>query len=231
MNEEHKLVRMIVTMGHSVRDKANIKVRQPLSLVQVALPTNLNKKVILDQKDVICEELNVKDLEILKDAQELIVQIVKPNARVLGPKYGKEVQEIIKLAKSGNFEVSEDGTVKIGDYVLSGDEVEVGFEGKEGYDVASKDGVSVVLDTTITEDLKHEGYARDIVRSIQDLRKDAGYNVDDRIYIFIQAEEAVGKGPAPPLSERLGSPDRSQATSKGYGPGAGPGTSWCRNPP
>ena len=69
----------------------------------------------------------------------------------------------------------------------------MGFQGKEGYDVASNEGVSVVLDTSITDDLRHEGYARDIVRTIQDLRKEAGYNVDDRIYIFIEAEEEIGK--------------------------------------
>lgn len=188
VNQENQLIRTIVTMGHSVRDKANIKVRQPLALVQLALPANVSKKSVLDQKEVILEELNVKELELLKDAQDVITRIVIPNARVLGPKYGANVQEIIKKAKAGDFEVDENGSVKIGEYTLSGDEVEVGFQGKEGYDVASMDGVSVVLDTTVTDELQKEGHARDIVRQIQDLRKEAGYNVDDRIYILVQTD-------------------------------------------
>lgn len=188
VNRENQLVRTIVAMGHAVRDKANIKVRQPLGLVQVALPENVPEKTIIDQREVIMEELNVKNLEILKNAEEVIKRIVKPNARVLGPKYGSKVQEIIRMAKAGEFEVNEDGGVKIGDFVLTGEEAEVGFEGREGFDVASDNGISVVLDTVVTDELKKEGRARDIVRTVQDMRKEAGYNVDDRIYVFIKAE-------------------------------------------
>ncbi len=192
LNEENQLIRQIVTLGHGVRDAANIKVRQPLAKVQLGLPANVDHGMIQAQKDVILEELNVKDLEILTDAGEFVKQVCMPNARVLGPKYGKEVQSIIQMAKAGDFEVMEDGSVKIGEYELSGDEVEVGFHGKEGFDVASAGGVSVVLDTTITDELKQEGHAREIVRRIQDLRKEADYNVDDRIYVYVEAAEPIG---------------------------------------
>ncbi|MCA9374207.1 isoleucine--tRNA ligase [Candidatus Peregrinibacteria bacterium] len=191
LNEENQLIRQIVTLGHGVRDAANIKVRQPLAKVQLGLPANVDHGMIQAQKDVILEELNVKDLEILTDAGEFVKQVCMPNARVLGPKYGKEVQSIIQMAKAGDFDVQEDGSVKIGDYELSGDEVEVGFHGKEGFDVASAGGVSVVLDTTITDELKQEGHAREIVRRIQDLRKEADYNVDDRIYVYVEAAEPI----------------------------------------
>ena len=192
LNREHQLIRQIVTLGHGVRDKANIKVRQPLAKVQLGLPANVDQSMIEAQKDVILEELNVKGLEILSDAGEFVKQVVMPNARALGPKYGKEVQQIIQKAKAGEFEVLDSGVVKIGDYELSGDEVEVGFHGKEGFDVASGGGVSVVLDTTLTDELKQEGHAREIVRRIQDLRKEADYNVDDRIYVFVKAAEPIG---------------------------------------
>ncbi|MEZ4087014.1 MAG: isoleucine--tRNA ligase [Candidatus Gracilibacteria bacterium] len=191
LNEENQLIRQIVTLGHGVRDAANIKVRQPLAKVQLGLPANVDHGMIQAQKDVILEELNVKDLEILTDAGEFVKQVCMPNARVLGPKYGKEVQSIIQMAKAGDFEVMDDGSVKIGDYELSGDEVEVGFHGKEGFDVASAGGVSVVLDTTITDELKQEGHAREIVRRIQDLRKEADYNVDDRIYVYVEVAEPI----------------------------------------
>jgi isoleucyl-tRNA synthetase len=193
LNEENRLVRQIVTLGHAVRDKANIKVRQPLASAQVGLPANMDEKIVLLQKEVICEELNVKDLKILNDVGEYVKRVVTPNAKVLGPRYGKDVQQIISKAKAGEFEVLEDGTVKVGDVVLSPEEFEMGYQGKPGFDVASADGISVILDTNIDEGLRQEGFAREIVRMIQDLRKDADYKVDDRIYILVEAAHPIDK--------------------------------------
>lgn len=191
LNEENKLIRNIVTLGHAVRDKADLKVRQPLRLMQIGLPSNFNEKTILGQKEVICEELNVKDLKILKDTREYVQKVVLPKAKILGPKYGKDVQEILQKAKAGEYEILKNGTVKIGRHELEAEEVEIGFQGKAGFDVASSGGISVILDTTITQELKNEGLAREIIRYIQDLRKEAAYQVSDRIYIFVQTEEPV----------------------------------------
>ncbi len=191
LNRENQLVREIVTLGHAVRDKANIKVRQPLSLVQIGLPATINAKEILVQKDVIIEELNVKELKILKDAEKYVTKIALPKAKILGPKYGGAVQEIIKMAKAGEFEVLENGQVKIGQYILEADEVEIGFQAVPGYDVASQNGISVILDTTITPELRQEGYAREIVRLVQELRKETCYNVSDRIYLYIHAPKPI----------------------------------------
>jgi len=191
LNTENHLVRQVVTLGHAVRDKANIKVRQPLNLVQVGLPANVDEKMILAQKDVICEELNVKDMAIIRDVADYVKRVVTPNAKVLGPRYGKDVQEIIKKAKSGEFEVNDDGTVKVAGFVLGEGEFEMGFMGRQGFDVASEAGISVVLDTKISEELKLEGQAREIVRMIQDLRKDADYQVDDRIYVLVRTDSAL----------------------------------------
>jgi len=192
LNEETATVRKIVALGHAVRDKANIKVRQPLGLVRIGLPARIDVQLVLAQKDVICEELNVKNLEILKDVQDIVKHVVMPNARVLGPKYGKDVQTIIQKAKAGEFTVEDGGKVRIGEFILESEEVQIGFQGQAGFDVASADGVSVVLDTTVTEELKHEGFAREVVRFVQDLRKEADYKVDDRIYVLIAAEGEIG---------------------------------------
>jgi isoleucyl-tRNA synthetase len=191
LNRENFVVRQVVTLGHAVRDKANIKVRQPLALVQIGLPANLDSKIVEAQKAVICEELNVKELSVLKDADEFVTRVMIPNAKVLGPIYGGKVQEIIKKSKAGEFTVGSDGTVSVADVVLTEGQFEMGFQGKPGFDVASADGISVVLDTTITDELKNEGYAREIIRVIQDLRKDADYKVDDRIYIYVEAAEPI----------------------------------------
>jgi len=122
--------------------------------------------------------------------------MVVPNSRVLGPKYGAEVQKIIQLIKSGDYDVLESGGVRVGDYLLEEDEVDIGFKGKDGgYDLESEGGVVVALDTVVTPELKNEGYARDIVRHIQEMRKECDYQVDDHILVLIDAggelEEAV----------------------------------------
>ena len=191
LNKEMAAVRKIVNLGHSVRGKARIKVRQPLQKVQIALPRGIQKKWIKDQTAVILEELNVKELEIVDEVGDIIEQTVMPNARVLGPKYGKEVQQIIQQAKSGKFTLQAGGKVKVGKYVLEANEVEVGFRGKEGYDVESEDGVVVILDTNVTKGLVREGYAREIVRYIQEMRKEADFNVSDRIYLLVRAEGEI----------------------------------------
>jgi len=189
LNKEMAAIRKIVSLGLAVRGKAKIKVRQPLALLQVALPRGVQKKWITAQKSVILEELNVKALEILDEAGKSIQRYVLPNARVLGPKYGKDVQVIINDAKAGKFEILDDGRVKVGKFVLEASEAEVGYKGQEGYDVESQDGVVVILDTHVTEDLVLEGYAREIVRSIQDMRKEVNYNVSDRIDMSVIVQD------------------------------------------
>jgi isoleucyl-tRNA synthetase len=191
LNEEIRMVRMIVRLGHSVRARAKVKVRQPLAKVDIALPEGVSAKMVESQKDVILEELNVKELEFIKEAGDVVETYVSPNAKVLGPKYGGDVQKIIQMAKSGEFEMMEDGKVKVGEFMLEDSEVEIGFKGKEGFDVESEDGMVVVLDTNITDELKKEGYARDVVRTIQEMRKEAGYQVDDKIYVMVEADGAV----------------------------------------
>jgi isoleucyl-tRNA synthetase len=188
LNKEIHLVRLIVNLGHSVRAKAKIKVRQPLAKVGVALPEAIDPSLVEAQKDVILEELNVKELELIKEAGDIIEEQVSPNAKLLGPKYGKDVQHIIKTVKEGDFEILEDGRVKVGPFTLEKDEIEIGFKGKEGYDAEGAEGVVVALDTNISDDLKKEGYARDVVRVIQEMRKEADYQVDDRIDIMVKTE-------------------------------------------
>ncbi|MBD3270189.1 isoleucine--tRNA ligase [Candidatus Peregrinibacteria bacterium] len=196
LNIKTNVIRTIVTLGHSVRDKAKIKVRQPLSKVRIALPDNIDKSIINIYREIIAEELNVKEVEYLNDIQGIVSVVVMPNAKVLGPKYGKDVQEIIRKAKNGEFEIVDE-KIKIGDYELLEGEYEIGYESEAGVDAENLNGITVILDTEVTEELMMEGFARDIVRTIQELRKDADYNVSDRIILNIRAEgkieEAVTK--------------------------------------
>ncbi|KKU78786.1 MAG: Isoleucine-tRNA ligase, partial [Candidatus Peregrinibacteria bacterium GW2011_GWA2_47_7] len=191
LNKEVRLVRTIVTLGHAVRSKKNIKVRQPLGCLFIALPKGIDARIITEYKDVIAEELNVKKVEIVENPERFAHHVFKPNAQVLGPKYGAAVQDIIRSAREGNFSLTRSGKIKIGDVELSPDEGTLGYEGKAGYDVESSEGIVVALDTEITDELRYEGYAREIVRHIQEMRKEAGYKVSDRIYAFIKTPAGI----------------------------------------
>lgn len=202
LNEEMALVRRIVSLGHTMRSRIKIKVRQPLSLAKVALPEGIDFRRIESEKEVILEELNVKELEFLVDGGEIVERQVKVDASLLGPKYGADVQKIIAAVKNGDFEVLEQGRVKcngvyaggeIKELFLEADEVFVGYKAKDGFDAESDGGVVITFDATITDDLLKEGYAREIVRCIQDMRKEADYNVDDRIFVLIDASGALSE--------------------------------------
>lgn len=195
LDEEIGLARRVVNLGHAIRAGKKIRVRQPLATVTIGLPKSVNPEVVLLQKDVILEELNVKNLEILKDAGQVAEYVAVPNSKLLGPKYGKDVQKIIQEAKAGNFEVQEDHSIKVAGFTLLPEEIELAFKGKEGFDVESEEGVVVALDTEVTDTLYQEGLMREVVRLVQDLRKEAGYEVSDRIQLQIKTqgklEEAV----------------------------------------
>ncbi|MBD3327729.1 isoleucine--tRNA ligase [Candidatus Peregrinibacteria bacterium] len=184
----NRLVRDIVTLGHAVRDKAEIKVRQPLLSAKVAVE---NLDDVKKYESIIKDELNVKELEFIKDAEGIVKPIIKPNARILGPIYGRDVQKIISAAREGSFEIKKDGKVNIAGFVLEEGQYEPGYECEEGISAESKGGLTVILDTEVTADLKNEGYVRDIVRFIQELRKEADYKVSDRIIVNILADKEI----------------------------------------
>ncbi len=190
LNEEMALVRKVVNLGHSLRARLKLKVRQPLAKVSVALPEGVSGEVLLREREVVLEELNVKEMEVLSDSTGLVSVVVKANAPILGPKYGADVQKIIGALREGNF-VYEDGKVRVLDFVLEGEEIEVGFVGKDGVSAESDGGVVVILDTELTAELLLEGQARDLVRYIQDLRKEADYQVDQRIVVMIAGFDDV----------------------------------------
>ncbi len=185
LQEEMFMAKTIVSLGLAARAKAKMKVRQPLSKIQIALGDQYDPKLLDDQLEIIKEELNVKKVELIKDPKELATVIAKPNAKLLGPKYGKDVQKIIIEAKLGKFEKLDNGNLKVLDFELTPDEMEIAYLGKDGANVETESGILVALNTNLTPELKQEGVARDIVRQIQELRKSANYNVDDRITIAL----------------------------------------------
>lgn len=188
LNEEIGLARLIVNLGHAVRSKKKIKVRQPLSKIELVLPKNIDKKIVENQKEVIMEELNVKELVLIDDPKEIAELCLLPNAKVLGPKFGSKVQDIIKAAKAGKYDIKENNNVEIAGLTLESGDFDLIYKGKEGYDVESQNGILVSLNTEVSEALLKEGLARELIRYIQDMRKEADYNVSDRISTLISTE-------------------------------------------
>lgn len=184
--ERHRLLRLIVSLGHGIRAGKKLKVRQPLARAVVALPPAL-AHVSLSAEDrlLLASELNVKDLQLTDDPGALAVRIAFVDARKVGPRLGARVQEIIKAGKAGDFTVRDDGAVVIADEVLTPDEAAITYRGHDGEDIASERGVVVSMDTTVTSALKREGTARDLVRAVQKIRKDAGLHFMDTIALQI----------------------------------------------
>jgi len=187
-------VREIITLGLALRGQKKIRVRQPLASITIG--ENLSEYF----QEIIREELNVKEVKI-EDMSHVARKICKPNAKLIGPRFGKAVQDVIVQAKSGNFQELADGRIQIytpdkgggeaGGFILEEREYEIAYEPLEGVslDVMSGTGMVIAMNTIITEELELEGYARDLVRVIQDLRKDAGYEVSDRVRVALNGEK------------------------------------------
>jgi isoleucyl-tRNA synthetase len=189
--EENRLAQTVVSLGLALRQQAGIRVRQPLPGIQVALPPALARSAIEPQIPVIMNELNVKAVTVIADAAALATLRVTPNARVLGPKWGREVQAIIKAAKAGQVREAGDQVVVFEgarEWKLDRQNVTLSYQGKAGAEVLCEQGVLVALDKTITPELREEGVANELNRIIQDLRKKAGYAVSDRIRLQLDGE-------------------------------------------
>lgn len=199
LEERMSLAQKISSLVHSLRRKESIKVRQPLS--KILIP-DLNEKVTRQIKAVepiINAEVNIKEIEFLDDSSGVLVKKIKPNFKVLGKQYGKlmrfitaavnqfEQADISKIEKEGRYDIEVEGQT----ITLTPDDVEITSEDIPGWLVARDYGLTVALDITITEDLRKEGIAREIVNRVQNLRKDMGLEVQDKIAISVQKGDAL----------------------------------------
>lgn len=181
LNDQMRTLLGVVSLIHAARDKAQIKVRQPLNKVMIFGINKLDQDLI----EVLADEVNVKNIEFSQDkdgAEKYAESEIKLNFKALGEKYGKDVREIQKLLGQDEFDL-KDNMLILGNYELGSDEYDMDYKAKEGFSVESDKYTVAVLDATITDELKQEGIARDIIRFVQDMRKEADYKVDDRIII------------------------------------------------
>lgn len=198
--DEMQLVMKLVSLGHATRNQSGIKVRQPLQEIAFTASNTSEREVISDYADLFCDELNVKDVRVLSAAGEATAYELVPLPKQLGQKYQSDFPRIrkaimelnanenaIKLLEGQAIEVIADGN----SYQILPDEVEVRMEAKEGFVVASEGGYLAALVTDITSELKDEGLARELVRRIQDARKNAGFEIADRINVYYTASEGL----------------------------------------
>ena len=193
------LAQKLTTMIFSLRKKENIKVRQPLQKIMIPVLSKNDRENLESIIPIIKQEVNVKEVQLLnpEEASDIIVKAVKPNFKALGPKLGKYLkvvsQELQHLSSSQIEELERNGSIKISGYELNLDDVEIRTRDITGWLVANDDKLTVALDITITPELKSEGIARELVNKIQNLRKEHGLEVTDKISLEIQANEEIEK--------------------------------------
>lgn len=189
--EETEVVQRIITLARFLREKENIKIRQPLSKLEIASTNKSYTKIVDKFKSIICEEINVKDVVILKDVSEIATVEYKPNFSSLGPKFGPKMGMVSKLISNKEFEKTNDGykiVVEGNEELLSKDDIEVRYIAKEGLKVENDKDIVATLDIHLTEDLMEEGMAREIVRNIQDSRKSLELEISDRIKLMLEGD-------------------------------------------
>ena len=183
----------------SLRKKEMIKVRQPLQRIMIPVFDKNDRNDIFAVSDLIASEVNVKEVEILDDASDIIVKTIKPNFKVLGPKFGKHMKEIATQLQSLDHEEIQDFE-KSGKLYLELDnrqeelgleDVEISTQDIAGWLVASQGNLTVALDVNISDELRNEGIARELINRIQNLRKDSGLEVTDKIKLFLQKDRKI----------------------------------------
>ena len=197
LEEEMGLAYKIVKLGRSARNSVNIKNRQPLSEMLISA-----KNLPEYYSHIVREELNVKKVVLGADMKEYVSFEIKPNLPVLGREYGKLIPQIrSKIAEFNQMDlavkVQAGGTeyIEIDDtqIELSAENLLVTMQGKEGFAFAGEGEIGVVLDTHITPELKEEGMLREVLSKVQNMRKDRGFEVLDRINLYVSRNEVVEK--------------------------------------
>ncbi|MCA1900429.1 MAG: isoleucine--tRNA ligase [Chloroflexi bacterium] len=200
LNREMALVMKLVSLGHSARQKANRKVRQPLAEAAFSVGNNFERAALMKNADVVADELNVKKVRLLDAATEAVSHAVKPLPKQLGQKYGNKFPAIQKAILAMNpetvaqtltsgkpLEVTAGGET----FQILSDEVEVKAQAKAGFAVAEEGAYVAALVTDLTPELVSEGLAREFLRRAQDLRKTADLDVADRIELFVEASAGL----------------------------------------
>ena len=199
LEERMEAAQLISSLVLSLRKKANIRVRQPLSKIMIPVANEEMKAQIEKVSHLIKSEVNIKEIEFLSPDNNILVKNVKPNFKTLGKKYGKQMKqiqayftnmsqdEIHAFEKNNGTHLNVDGV----DVVLTLEDALISTQDIPGWAVTSQDDLTVALDMTITDELMQEGLAREIVNRVQNLRKTGGFEVTDRIELLIEKNDKI----------------------------------------
>ncbi len=186
-----ELAQRAVELARTLRGANRLKTRQPLGRAWLAVPGG-DGALSRDLLDLVASEINVKTIESIADGSELIERRVKVLLPKVGKRLGPAIPTVMADARDGRFEIHPDGSVTVGNVQLAPDEVEVQATPRPGTAVAEDDGLVLVLDTELTAALRAEGDARELARAVQDLRREAGLELDDRIELWVEGlDDAV----------------------------------------
>jgi isoleucyl-tRNA synthetase len=199
LEERMDIAQKVSSMILSLRRKVSIKVRQPLARIMVPVPDKYFREKFEAVRDLILAEVNVKEVEYIDDTAAILVKKIKANFKTLGPRYGKLMkeisnaigsllpQEIVAFENTGKHQLTINGQ----QITLTAEDVEIISEDIPGWQVANDGKLTVALDITVSDELRYEGIAREFVNRIQNIRKESGYDVTDKITVYIEDHEYV----------------------------------------
>ncbi len=199
LERKMSLVQQAVSMGRALRSMRSIKIRQPLNAIHLVTRNREERNILIEMEDIIREELNVKEVILRDNESDLVSYSAKANFRELGKKLGSKMKDVsVKVEQLSTREIQSllDGntlSLELGDqhFDITVNEVIIRRHEKEGLKVLNEDSLTVALDPNITEELRQEGLVRDLVRAVQNLRKERDYRVSDRISLAIKGSEEV----------------------------------------
>ncbi len=197
LEEMMDIAQKVSSMVLALRRKVNIKVRQPLTKIIIPVLDQRTAEQIERVRTLIMNEVNVKEIELITDTTGLITKRIKPNFKTLGPRYGKQMKQIAALvaglsqAQIAEIEASDTYRMTVGDETLDfvREDFEITSEDMPGWLVSTEGRLTVALDVTVTEELRREGNARELVNRIQNIRKDSGFEVTDKIVVEISRND------------------------------------------
>jgi isoleucyl-tRNA synthetase len=200
LEEDMAYVRELVVLARAARNRAGIKTRQPLSHMAVSARSDEERQAAERLKDLIVDEINVKSVEFADDVSQFISFALKPVFSLIGRKYGKLVPKIVESLSQrdpveARSELGRDGVVRLhidGDILeLLPEEVDITIQDREGYVTETEGELFVALSTGLSEELIQEGFAREIINKVQFMRKEADFNVIDRINLYVKSTDVV----------------------------------------
>ncbi len=196
LERKMRLAQTVTSLGLSLRKKESLRVRQPLQKIMIPILDKQTKSDVESVAEIIKGELNIKALDFLSESSSVLKKQIKPNFKILGPKFGQKMniiaskikqfsqKEIKQLEQNNNYQIDDEISISLKDVEISSSEI-------PGFSVATNNGITVALDITLSESLKEEGLARELINRIQALRKEHGLKVTDKINVTLEKNDLL----------------------------------------